>query len=247
VARAAIDNDARDPWTIRGLVAIGPTAFGQQIPTYVHTAVILPYCDGDVSDLQGQIYVDGGRDLFASGDPALRSAVMVMGANHNFFNSEWTPGLAHAPAIDDWLYTGSPDDPRCGLSSPHRLSPKAQEAAGATYSAALVRLAIDDDKTMRQFLDGPAASPPSAKGAKVHVTAIGGDRVPIYEAGVKGTAKVTTKGSITAETCDGYAFPGPSSCGTARHTGFRRTRRSNDPRPRRWSCAGPAAAHCGCN
>ena len=31
VERAAIDTYAHDPWTIRGLVLIGPTAFGRQV------------------------------------------------------------------------------------------------------------------------------------------------------------------------------------------------------------------------
>ena len=214
VARAAIDSNPSDPWKIRGLVMIGPTAFGQQIPTDVQTAVLLPYCDGDVSDLQGQIYVDGGRNLLAAGDPSLRSAVMVMGANHNFFNSEWTPGLAHAPAIDDWLYSGAPDDPRCGLTSPHRLSALTQEAVGATYSAALVRLALENDPSMREYLDSPAPSPPSAGGAEVHVTAIGADRSPIYEAGTHATAKVTATGLVHAGICLGYSFTLPTSCST---------------------------------
>jgi hypothetical protein len=38
-------------------------AFGRQVAAGVHTTVPLPFCDGDVSDLQGQQYVDIGRDL----------------------------------------------------------------------------------------------------------------------------------------------------------------------------------------
>jgi len=71
-------------------------------------------------------------------------------------------------------------------------------------------MTLNDDATMLQYLDGPAASPPSADGAEVHVTAIGGDRVPLYEAGVAGTARVSTNGSITAHPCDGYASSGAS-------------------------------------
>ena len=61
---------------------------------------ILPGCDGDVSDLQGQMYVDGTRGV--SRGTALHSAVYMVGANHNYFNSEWTPGQAEAPAFDDF-------------------------------------------------------------------------------------------------------------------------------------------------
>ncbi len=34
--------------------------------------------------------------------PRSKSSVLVMGANHNFFNTEWTPGTAAAPSFDDW-------------------------------------------------------------------------------------------------------------------------------------------------
>ena len=35
---------------------------------------------------------------------ALHSALYVVGANHNYFNTEWTPGQAEAPASDDFWY-----------------------------------------------------------------------------------------------------------------------------------------------
>jgi pimeloyl-ACP methyl ester carboxylesterase len=95
VERAAIDSRPDDPWRIQGLVLIGPTAFGRQVAAGVHTTVLLPFCDGDVSDLQGQQYVDIGRDL--TRDPALRSSVMAMGTNHNFYNTEWTPASRSLP------------------------------------------------------------------------------------------------------------------------------------------------------
>jgi hypothetical protein len=135
VERAAIDATPADGYTIVGLVPIGPTSFGRQVGAGIATAVILPYCDGDVSDLQGQQYIDDSRDL-TKGNRALRAAVMVLGTNHNYFNTEWTPGLAAAPADDDWGWGGSPDDPNCGAGQPDRLTPEEQQAVGATYIAA---------------------------------------------------------------------------------------------------------------
>jgi hypothetical protein len=40
------------------------------------------------------------RDIAYS--KALQSAVISLGCNHNYFNTEWTPGHAKAPASDDW-------------------------------------------------------------------------------------------------------------------------------------------------
>ena len=37
-----------------------------------------------------------------------------MGANHNFFNTEWTPGLSQAPSFDDW---GGGKNATCGTST----------------------------------------------------------------------------------------------------------------------------------
>jgi hypothetical protein len=102
VNRAAMDSLYRPPadqdgapgpvrWNIRGTVLIGPTIFGQNPVADVPSMTILPGCDGDVSDLQGELAVDGTRGI--SSGTALHSAVYVIGANHNYFNSEWTPGV----------------------------------------------------------------------------------------------------------------------------------------------------------
>ncbi len=199
VARATIDSRARDPWRIRGLVPIGPTAFGGQVPANVHVAVLLPYCDGDVSDLQGQLYVDGARDLLRGADKSLRSAVMIYGANHNFFNAEWTPGLAVAPAWDDW-FTDETDRSWCSPFGPNRLAPIAQQRVGATYAAALVHLALDRDRRTLELLDGPASAPASADHAMVRATAIGGDRVTWW----KSTRRSTPVGQgVDIEYCRG--------------------------------------------
>lgn len=210
VARAALDSRRGHPWRIVGVAPIGPTAFGRQVPATTHTMVLLPRCDGDVSDLQGQLYVDGARDLY-TGDEALRSAVMVLGANHNFFNAEWTPGLAAAPAEDDWIYSGDPNDPVCGLTSGKRLSPGAQQAVGATYVATFVRLVAAGDESVLPLLDGPFGAPASAKGAKVLVSAIGGVRSLLYAPSVTGAARPGY--GLRARVCDGWSFDVTPSCG----------------------------------
>ncbi len=175
VNRAAIDTDAGDPWQIAGQVLIGPTDFGQQVASGVPTEVILPYCDGDVSDLQGQQFVDRGRDI--TNDPAFRSAVMVMGADHNFFNRQWTPGVSRAPSWDDW---GDPKDPTCGTHAPNRLTAPQQRNVGAVYEAAGVHLFASGDTGVLPLLDGSRARVASAGDAVVHSEALGGNRVTAY-------------------------------------------------------------------
>ena len=203
VERAAIDATPADGYTIVGLVPIGPTAFGRQVGAGIATAVILPYCDGDVVDLQGQQYVDQSRDL--TRDRALRSAVLLMGTNHNFYNTEWTPGLAAAPADDDWLWAGTADDPACGPEGSARLTPQEQQAAGATYIAALVRVAIDRDPDAASLLDGSRVRATSAGRARVLTHALGGRRSLLYRPRL--TDLITTAG-MSARACRGYMAAG---------------------------------------
>src|SRR5262249_51059126 len=78
--RASLDITSAAPYTVTGQVLIGPTDFGFQTDPFTPTVTILPYCDGDVSDLQGQNFTDLARDLTTE-TPAFHSSVLVMGAN----------------------------------------------------------------------------------------------------------------------------------------------------------------------
>ncbi|GAB7037079.1 MULTISPECIES: alpha/beta hydrolase [Catenuloplanes] len=174
VNRAAIDSltpGTRPRWTIRGLLLIGPTIFGQNPAPDVPSATILPGCDGDVADLQGQMFADATRGV--SKGRALHSVLYAVGANHNYFNTEWTPGQAAAPANDDWFL---PDDAVCGPDAPTRLAPAAQQTMGATYIAAAARLFVAGDDRVRPLLDGTGRRAPSADPARVLSHAVGGNR-----------------------------------------------------------------------
>ncbi|MFF0591269.1 hypothetical protein ACFYWD_35480 [Streptomyces sp. NPDC003781] len=164
----------RARWTIRGTVLVGPTAFGQNPVPDVPSLTILPGCDGDVSDLQGQLYVDGTRGV--SRGRALHSAVHITGANHNYFNSEWTPGQAEAPASDDFWEDPEAPDPVCSTDSPTRLTAEQQHRAGATYVAAAARLFVAGDDRVRELIDGTGRRAPSADPARVLTHAVGAGR-----------------------------------------------------------------------
>ena len=201
VNRAAIDASISDPFKIVGIVSYGPTAFGRQVTPDVHSATILPTCDGDVSDLQGQAYIDNSRDIAPS--DALRSAVIALGCNHNFFNTEWTPGLAKAPAFDDWFID---DDPACGskVAGGLRLTPKEQQVVGSAYTLALVRLAVKQEAAMLQLLDGSFVRPVAIGRADVSVHAVGGaaNRL-LYRP--ESELAVQLRNGMTGEECFGYS------------------------------------------
>ncbi|MDX3709084.1 hypothetical protein PV733_08910 [Streptomyces europaeiscabiei] len=178
----------RTRWTIRGTVLIGPTIFGQNPAPDVPSVSILPGCDGDVIDLQGEYYVDGTRGV--SRGKALHSAVYMTGANHNYFNSEWTPGQATAPADDDFSYGGDEHDPLCSPGTATRLTAEQQQKAGSTYIAAAARLFVAGDDRVRPLLDGSSARAASAGPARVLTHAVGAARsgafLPASSAAVRG-------------------------------------------------------------
>jgi hypothetical protein len=160
-------------WKIRGTVLIGPTIFGQNPVPDVPSLTILPGCDGDVSDLQGQVYVDGTRGV--SRGKALHSAVYITGANHNYFNSEWTPGRSQAPSSDDF-WEDDERDPVCSKGTATRLTADQQHRAGATYIAAAARLFVGGDDRVRELIDGTGRRAPSADPARVLTHAVGAGR-----------------------------------------------------------------------
>ncbi|MDQ0956623.1 hypothetical protein QFZ66_000501 [Streptomyces sp. B4I13] len=166
--------DGPTRWTIRGTVLIGPTVFSQNPAPDVPSVSILPGCDGDVIDLQGEYYVDGTRGV--SRGKALHSAVYMTGANHNYFNSEWTPGQATAPAEDDFSYGGDAHDPLCSPDTATRLTAEQQQKAGSTYIASAARLFVAGDDRVRPLLDGSPARAASAGPARVLTHAVGAAR-----------------------------------------------------------------------
>ncbi|MFI7602101.1 hypothetical protein [Actinoplanes sp. NPDC049681] len=161
-------------WTIRGTVLLAPTLRGHNPVPDVPSVTVLPGCDGDVADLQGQMAVDATRGV--SLGRALHSALYVVGANHNFFNTEWTPGQAQAPASDDAAGSG---DPACAASAPGRLSADDQQRMAATYLAAAARLFVAGDDAVRGLLDGTGLRAASAGPARVYQHALGGNRSPL--------------------------------------------------------------------
>ncbi|RZD56690.1 hypothetical protein C0Q57_30605 [Streptomyces albidoflavus] len=167
-------------WNISGTVLIAPTALGHNPVPDVPSLTILPGCDGDVSDLQGQVYTDGTRGV--SRGKALHSSVYMIGANHNYFNTEWTPGQAKAPAEDDFLQWVPPGahDPLCSPDAAGRLTADQQHTAGTTYIATAARLFVAGDDRVRQLVDGTGRRAPSADPARVLTHAVGGNRNTLF-------------------------------------------------------------------
>ncbi len=198
VDRASIQIRPSAPYRIAGQVLLAPTDFAWHTAPYVPTVTVLPYCDGDVYDLQGQRFTDVGRDL-APGDKSLKSSVLAMGTNHNYFNTEWTPSIAVAPSWDDW--GGDPDE-ACGRRDPGRLLPSEQRDVGKAYVAGAVHL-FTGDAEYAPLYDGSPVTVPSIGDADVLSHAIGGGRA-IRRPGSDARPTIVT-GNADARLCAGIA------------------------------------------
>jgi dienelactone hydrolase len=172
VARAALQIPLSAPYRVVGAVFIAPTDFSGQAVPYIPTVTLLPYCDGDVSDLQGQYFTDAARDL-AADDTALHSSVLVLGANHNFFNTEWTPGESAAPSFDDWW---GDSEAACGTSDPGRLTAAGQRSVGTAYLAGAVHLFTGEQDEAAALFDGSHVRVASTGDSVVLSHAVGGGR-----------------------------------------------------------------------
>ncbi len=167
VARAAVVNaDRGGQFGIRAVLPLAPVDFARPTVPGVAMSVILPTCDGDVSDLQGQKFYDDTRHS-VTGDSATRSTVTVLGANHNFFNTEWTPGQSVAPSNDDW--GGDEKASPCGAKYAGRLKAKEQQAVGTAYLSGFFRLHLGNEKQFLPLFDGSDARAASAGRAVVRV------------------------------------------------------------------------------
>ena len=226
-------------WHIRGTVLIGPTVFGQNPVADVPSVTILPGCDGDVSDLQGEVYVDGTRGV--SRGAALHSAVYMIGADHNFFNTEWTPGQAEAPAEDDFYDDPEHRDPVCSPGAATRLTADRQHRAGSTYIAAAARLFVAGDDRVRPLLDGSGRRAPSADPARVLTHAVGAGR----GGGLLPDGKVSVTGGRLCAAVDpdpGRACLSPGTKGSSPHFAQWETDQEAGRRAvaLKWSAAGHA-------
>jgi hypothetical protein len=153
-------------WRIRGVVLIAPTSNNQNPEPDVPSLVLLPGCDGDVTDLSGQMNVDATRGV--SQGAALHSAIYITGADHNYFSTQWSK--------DDFTRRGNAV---CSAGAPTRLTRARQRAVARTYIAAAAGVFVAGDDRFRPLLDGSGARAASAGPAVVHDDALGAGRTPL--------------------------------------------------------------------
>src|ERR1041384_4859612 len=166
VRHYVLNNDLGAPYGIKAVFPLAPVDFNRFVVNNAALNVMLPYCDGDVADLQGVHFYDDAR-YNVPGDNAPKHYELVMGANHNFYNTVWTPATSPFPgATNDWLafVPGGHSDSHCGSgNTSQRLTEAQQRGTGLAYMSAFFRAYVGGETQFIPILTGDAPPPPSAQ------------------------------------------------------------------------------------
>ena len=165
VRHYVLNNSLGAPYGIKAVFPLAPVDFNRFVVNNAALNVLLPYCDGDVSDLQGVHFYDDAR-YNVPGDQAPKHYELVMGANHNFYNTIWSPSSPFPGAANDWLafVPGGRSDPQCGsVPGNQRLTEAQQRGTGLAYMTAFFRAYVGGETQFIPILTGDAPPPPSAQ------------------------------------------------------------------------------------
>ena len=143
-----VDDERTDPYGLDAVLALAPVDFTRVTINEVPFSVVLPTCDGDVSDLQGVHFFDDSR-YAVPGDATPKHTVTVFGANHNFFNTVWSPGRGWPGGFDDGRFSGCQE----------RLKQFDQRRAGRTFIAGFFRRYLGGETALDPVWTG--ATPPA--------------------------------------------------------------------------------------
>ena len=162
IAHANLNHSLGSPYGIKAVLTLAPTAYNHQVMNDIALMNIAPYCDGDVSDIQGVYYYDKSR--YVSADETPKHSVLMLGANHNYYNTVWTPGLYPAGGVDDWqAYVGG-SDAYCSTTNVNnrRLTPLNQQAAFNAYASAFFRVYNGNETVYSPILNVDDIVPPAS-------------------------------------------------------------------------------------
>jgi hypothetical protein len=119
-------------YPLRGVIALAPVDYERKAPYGTPFMSILPFCDGDVSNLQGARFFE--RSQYVNGsDPFPKVQSSQLGAIHNWYNTVWY--------ADGGADGQGNNDAACGNSSPfasNNVHPNNLRLSGAANPQAIV-------------------------------------------------------------------------------------------------------------
>lgn len=147
--RGAIgDFDA--PQNLVAVFSLAPTDFDELTVTDTTFVTLLPYCDGDVSNLQGARTYDNSR--YVADQTGTLLQVLTDGSNHNDYNTIWTS--------DDY----SNDDAHCNRDTEGngRLTREEVRRHGEFLMNSFFRLFVGGETQFQPYWEGKHHLPASA-------------------------------------------------------------------------------------
>jgi hypothetical protein len=142
-------------FTLDAVLALAPiTSSAYKMPYGTNYGVLLPACDGDVSNLGGARFFQNSRYPTGAPDTFAKVQWYVQGTNHNFFNTVWTQ--------DD---ASTQTDPACSRFQPAttaRLTPNDQRRVGAALMNSFLRRYVGGEKAFDPIMTGAVTLPESA-------------------------------------------------------------------------------------
>lgn len=135
---------------VRAVVALQPIVSGgaTSVISRVPFLTVIGGCDRVSNPAAHDYYVDSAAHNVV---PVHR--LMVQGANHNFFNTQWSPSSGQVTAEDDAVPT-RPGHCKALQQEEKQLGEREQRAAGVTYLSAFFRRYLNDEARFDALLSG---------------------------------------------------------------------------------------------
>lgn len=164
VTAAEVNAERPQPLALTSIIALAPTDFEYRSVPGIPFLTLAPYCDGDVYSLHGLRQFDQSR--FTDSD-AVKVQLLVMGANHNNYNTMWGKAVGGVPLVgeqgDDAGY-GRHQNTHCDLPREQgggRLSLEDTYAQAKLHLAGFLRWTLLGDASLAPYFLG-AQQPPAA-------------------------------------------------------------------------------------
>jgi hypothetical protein len=129
-------------------------------------AYVIGSCDHDTGPAGVKTYDDSRYAM--PGDPGPKYMVYIKGANHNFFNTTWSPSGA-LDGEDDWQSV-DPAASACEPGKPGRLTEARQRQIAAAYISSFFRYHLGGEKQFAPIWRGQVPLPPSFGPRQVQIS-----------------------------------------------------------------------------
>lgn len=145
------EGEINAPHQFEAVFSLAPTDFDEITATNTTFVTLLPYCDGDVSNLQGARTFDHTR-YADDQESGVIFQLTTMGTNHNYYNTIWTS--------DDYSdgYSYCSED----VEDSGRDSPESQRRHGEFLMSSFFRLFLGQETEFLSYWQGKAQLPASA-------------------------------------------------------------------------------------